>query len=222
MVKKLSKKKKSNFELENNQLQIKYEVLKKKYSLPSFKELNEEFDISKVDPSTETILRDIRKGIISKFFSILSFIELLINPSNGSMFYMYLVRGLDTNDKEKLKKLFDKLGYVEIKSFKLDIEYSEKGEAEFIKNSLKVWNNEIQQDLSDIIKKLDINWSKISSKKERSYFGWFYLKISSKSISSKETGILILKFLRTSGCTSPNKPTDLLLILISATLPSIK
>jgi len=152
-------------------LKDNYNKLKKKYSLPEFKVLNEEFDIGKIDFNHDTVLRDVRKGIIAKCFSILSFIELLINPTSGSMFYMYLVRGLDAADKEKLKELFDKLGSIEIDSFKLDVKYSEAEEAKFIKAKTAEWDKEIKPILLNIVDRLSINWKKISIKKEKSYFG---------------------------------------------------
>lgn len=167
-----SKRNKSTIKIETlNVLREKYQLLEKKYSLPDFKRLNEEFDVGKIEFNEETPLRDIRKGIITKFFSILSFIELLINPTNGSMFYMYLVRGLEAADKEKLKNLFDKLGSIEIESFKLDVKYSEAEEAKFIKQKFDEWGKEIKPVLSETIDRLGINWKKISTKKEKSYFG---------------------------------------------------
>ncbi|MEK6890849.1 MAG: hypothetical protein AABX03_01800 [Nanoarchaeota archaeon] len=171
MPKKKSKSDKNTIEIQINTIKDSYEVLRKKYSLPDFKTLNEEFDIGKLEFNQQTLLRDVRKGIISKFFSILSFIELLINPSNGSMFYMYLVRGLDNVDKENLKALFDKIGEVEIDSFKLDVKYSEAEEARFIKEKTIEWEKEIKPVLSETIVRLGVNWKKISTKKEKSYFG---------------------------------------------------
>ncbi len=147
-----------------------YDPLIKKYSLPSYKELNEEFDISKIDVSNETILSDIRKAIINKLSAVLNFVELLLNPTNGSMFHMYLVKSTNGVEKEILNRLFDKLGSLEIDSFKLDIDYSEKAEAEFISNSFKEWDS-MKDDLNSIMSSLKKNWHVNSSRKEKSYFG---------------------------------------------------
>lgn len=147
-----------------------YEELNKKYKLPSFKELNEEFDIGKAEFNEYTLLRDIRKTIMIKFSSSLQLIELLLNPSNGSMFNMLLTRGIESQEKIILEKLFDTLGQIEIKSYSLEIEYSEKAEADFIKTAIEEWKK-VSKELNDIIKKLGENWKKGNSKKEKSYFG---------------------------------------------------
>jgi len=146
----------------------KYSELKKKYNLPEFEELNEEFDIVKVDSNSETMLRDIRKSMMAKFSSILQFTELALNPANASMFYMYLVKGL--NDKEKLSELFNQLGSIEIMSYERDVEYDEKKEAEFIIGTFKKWK-QMQPDVRKMILSLKENWNKKSTEKSKSYFG---------------------------------------------------
>ena len=121
------------------ELKKKYGLLKNKYPLPSFKELDEEFDILKADSDSETLLREIRKVMILKFSAILNFVELLLNPTSGSMFYMFLVRGINGIDKKIMDELFEKLGEIELASFRLDINYSEKNEADFIKSEFASW-----------------------------------------------------------------------------------
>lgn len=148
-----------------------YEKLSKKYSLPCFKDLNEDFDIGKIDCcNSETLLREIRKAMISKFASLLQLTELLLNPSNGSMFHMFLVKGINNSEKEKLNKLFETLGSIQIESFSLDLTYNEKKEAEFINFSFSEWKN-MNPDLKIIISSLKENWRKTTSKKSKSYFG---------------------------------------------------
>ena len=148
-----------------------YEKLSKKYKLPNFKELNEDFDVGKIDCcNTETILRDLRKIMVGKFASLLQLVELLLNPSNGSMFHMFLVKGVNGNEKEDLNKLFQILGTIQIDSFSLDISYSEKAESNFIISSFKSWN-EIKPLLITIINSLKKNWKEKTNKKNKSYFG---------------------------------------------------
>jgi len=152
------------------ELKKKYELLKKKYNLPGFKELDEEFDILKADSDSETLLREIRKAMILKFSAVLNFIELLLNPTSGSMFYMFLVRGINGIDKSIMDKLFEKLGEIELTSFRLDVNYSEEKEADFIKSEFASWQG-IKPELTKILDSLQENWKKTVSKKEKSYFG---------------------------------------------------
>ena len=155
---------------ELDQIKGIYLKLQKKYSLPSFEQLNEEFDIGKSDFNQDTILRDVRKSMVNKFFAILSFTELLLNPTGGSMFYMFLVKGVNSKEKEILNKLFEELGDIEIDSFGLDINYNEKEEAKFIIEKSKEWQ-EIKKELAQVLDSLKKNWGSRATKKEKTYFG---------------------------------------------------
>ncbi|MEM3113462.1 MAG: hypothetical protein QXI33_03525 [Candidatus Pacearchaeota archaeon] len=159
-----------NYESETEILKKAYSKLSAKYNLPDYKKLDEDFDISKADFTEETLLRDIRKIMFGKFSSVLNFVELLLNPSNGSMFHMYMVKGITLEEKNTLNKLFESLGAIEIESFNLDINYSEKNEADFIKESFEIWQS-IKPEMEKIINSVKQNWKKVSSKKEKSYFG---------------------------------------------------
>jgi hypothetical protein len=147
-----------------------YEKLSKKYDLPDFDKLNEEFDICRCDINIKTPIRDVRKAMALKFSSLLSFVELLLNPSNGSMFYMFLVRGIEIKEKETLEKLFSELGKMSIDSFALDIEYSEQKEAQYIKENFKQWQV-LKKDALSIADALKKGWGKAVGKKDKSYFG---------------------------------------------------
>jgi len=148
-----------------------YERLKSRYSgLPSFDKLNEEFDIGKVDFNEVTLARDVRKAMINKFFAILNFVEMLLNPSNGTMFQMFLVKGINSVEKDILNKLFEELGIIEIESFYLDINYNEDKEVEFIVKNFQEWP-EMKKELNKVIESLRNNWRKTSSSKGKSYFG---------------------------------------------------
>ncbi|MFA5019943.1 MAG: hypothetical protein WC533_02490 [Candidatus Pacearchaeota archaeon] len=164
------KKKDECYKGDAEEIREQYEKLSKKYSLPLFKELNEDFDIVKAEFGCETLLRDIRKEISTKYLSALNIVELLLNPSNGSMFHMFLVKSISKEEKDILDNLFDKIGEIQIEGFELDVYYNEKKEAEFIKKTFHLWQ-EIKPDLAKVIKSLKDNWRKTSFKKEKSYFG---------------------------------------------------
>ncbi len=148
----------------------KYNSLKEKYSLPDFKKLDEDFDIiCKIENNTDTPLREVRKAMVFKFSSLLNFVELMLNPASGSMFHMYLVKGVNGIEKE-LKELFNVLGEIEIESIELEVNYNEEKEAEFIKNRFEFWQK-TKPELEKIIDSLKSSWKKSAIKKERSYFG---------------------------------------------------
>ncbi len=148
----------------------KYDILAKKYKLPNFTQINEDFDLSKFDFNEETLLREIRKAIVTKVTSVLQFLELILNPSSGSMFHMFLVRGIKNGEVEKINKLFESLGTIEINALELDINYNEVNEADFIRKTFNEWQNS-KRSLSEIISSIKQNWNKTQSKKEKSYLG---------------------------------------------------
>lgn len=175
MVKDVKEKKEKKSEInvcidEVSTIKQKYLEIQKSNKLPSFDELNEEFDISKVDCDSPTLAREIRKAMIVKFSSVMQFVELLLNPSTGSTFNMYLVRGVNGTEKEILNELFEILGELEIDSIALDIKYNEKNEIVFIKEKFQIWKD-MQPKLMKIADSLKLNWKKVQLKKQKSYFG---------------------------------------------------
>ncbi len=153
------------------ELKKDYSVLQKKYNLPDFKELNEEFDIEKAaENETDCLLREIRKLVMEKVIAYLRFIEMLLNPSNAPLFFFALVKGLTAQDKRVLEKLYDKLGSLEIDVIELDCSYSEKEEAEFVKRLFGEWKS-VKDDMLNLVEVLRRNWGQKSGKNERGYFG---------------------------------------------------
>lgn len=154
-----------------DELKQDYSKLQKKYSLPSFEKLNEEFDIEKIaEHETDYLLREVRKAIMDKVINYLRFIEMLLNPSNAPIFFFALVKGLTSSDKRILERMYEKLGNFEIDVICLDCKYNEKDEAEFIKKITADWKDISDEmiKLSEILKR---NWSQKAGKGERGYLG---------------------------------------------------
>lgn len=171
MAKEMNKEKEKNFPIDESfEVKKKYESYIKKYGIPNFEEINNDFDIAKIDYDSLNLLRDVRKTMNLKFSSLMQFVELLLNPSNGSTFNMYLVRGINGSEKEILNELFNSLGRIEIDAFYLDIVYSEEKEADFIKANFEEWQK-LKPKLSKVVDSLKVNWTKDSGRKTKSYFG---------------------------------------------------
>jgi len=153
-------------DLKNN-----YSILSKKYSLPSFEELNQEFQIEKLaEIETDYLLREIRKFITEKFSNYLNFIETLLNPASAHMFVFTVIKTLENKDKENLSELYKKLSRKEVETIRLDLDFSEKSEAEFIKNSFEFWKN-IKDGLLEIVAVIEKNWDVKVEKVGKGYFG---------------------------------------------------
>ena len=158
-----------------NELINKYNILKIKYDLLEFSKLNELFDIEEINPETELLLKKIRENIEEKISEYTRFIEVILNPSNATIFFFKILKKLDSSDREILSKIYEKLSKFELKIISLDLKYKEESEAEFIKESYNLFNNEMKKELLEIINKLD-NREENSTSFNGSYLGWFFIK----------------------------------------------
>ena len=135
-------------------LKEEYEKLSKKYSLPDYKKLNELFDIEEVNPETDFLLRIIRRKIIEKISNYFRFIEIILNPSMAPLFLHKKLKNIHSEERALLSRIYEQIGNLEAETILLDLEYSEKAEAEFIKKLFHTFNNTIKNDLIKSIKNL--------------------------------------------------------------------
>ncbi len=149
-----------------------YNTFRKKYNLPSFDKLNEDFQIEKIsDSETDFVLREIRTYMANKFINYLRFIESLINPPASSpMFVFALTKTLGMKEKEKLIELYKKIAKVDLDLIEMDIEYSEEKEAESIKKYFEIWQD-IKHDLLNILNVIKKNLDAKIEEDTKSYFG---------------------------------------------------
>ena len=151
-------------------LKEEYSKIQKKYDLPSFDKLNEDFRIEKIaETETELLVREIRGGVGETLENFLRFVEAILNPVNVPMFLFPIIKSLNTEEKNKLSEIYKKLSKLEIESMKL-IDYSEKKEAEFIKDSYRLWQ-EIKKDFVKIIESFEKKSDTKIEKSEKGYFG---------------------------------------------------
>ena len=147
-----------------------YSKIQKKYGLPDFDKLNEDFRIEKATQTeTDFLVREIRESVGENLENFLRFVEAILNPVNVPMFLFPIIKSLNIEEKNKLSEIYKKLSKLEIDAMKL-IDYSEKKEAEFIKNSYTLWQ-EIKKDFSKIIEGVEKRIDVKSEKTEKGYFG---------------------------------------------------
>ncbi len=154
-----------------DKLKEEYEKFRKKYDLPEFYELNKHFDVEETDIETDFLLRKIRRTIAERITGYSRFADIILNPSNAPMFFFKLIKKLDNKDKEALGEIYETLGNIEIEILTLDLDYSEKKEAEFIKKSFEIFDKQIKVKFLDIIKKLGNEESNNKKENSGSYFG---------------------------------------------------
>jgi len=154
--------------MELKDLKKEYHKLEVKHRLPRFEDLNESFEIEKVERESEILLRVIRKIMMEKIMNTLSFIEMLMNPMNAPRMYLPFLKNLSIEDKKRLDKLYMDFSEMVVAGLEIEIDYSEKGEAEMICKINKLWKDS-RGDLKKILK--GIKKPNSLERKEKSYFG---------------------------------------------------
>ena len=94
----------------------------------------------------------------------------MLNPSNAPIFVFQIVKNLDSDDKKNLEECYKKIVELEIKMIALDMNYLEKGESDFIKESYKEWQ-EVKKLMNLVHSSIVKNWNNGFKKKEKGYFG---------------------------------------------------
>ena len=148
-----------------------YSELQKKHNFPSFKIMNEEFNIERMaEVEFDIPLREIRRFVSDKIRNYERFVEAILNPSNANMFIFTIIKAISPEDKEKLSEVYKKLIRREIDLVELDIQYNEEKEVKFINNFYSEWQK-IKPIILNIFGKINANWDKEIEKTSKSYFG---------------------------------------------------
>lgn len=152
-------------------LKEEYKIIQKKYSLPDFKEMNEEFQIERIsEVETDILIREVRKFVMEKFSNYLRFIEGILNPANSPYFMFAIVKSLGTSEREKLSEIHKKITKYEIEILILDTVFEENAEAKLIRDAYSDWQK-IKKDFLEVAEFVKKNLDKESKEKGKSYFG---------------------------------------------------
>ena len=152
-------------------LKKEYEKLQKKQKLPSFEEMNEDFYIEKIaENETDMLIREVRRMVGDRLANYMRLIENLLNPVNVPMFVFTILRMIGPEEKKKLSEIYKKLVQNEIKFVERDLEFDEDKEAEFIRDSYKLWQ-EIKKELAEIFEKVEKHQDNKTEENNKGYFG---------------------------------------------------
>lgn len=167
----MAKGKESEDKSKLEELKKNYEVLRKKHDLPNFDELNKDFQIEKIsETETDFLIREVRKFIGDKIVNYMRFLENLINPINVPVFIYSVVKLLGPEDKKKLSAVYKELMKNEMVFIERDLEFDEKKEAEFIKDSFRLWQD-VKKDVLEITDKVKGKWDDKLEINSKGYFG---------------------------------------------------
>ncbi len=162
---------KSSCDIDLEKIKEKYNTLKKNYDLPSWEELEEDFDISKAfSVESETTLRDIRRKINEKITSYLHLFEMFMNPQTAPLFVMNVLKNLSESDDKNIKKTYGEMARIQFQQILADTIYSEENESKVIKETFDMWARE-KVNIYKIIQVLGEKYKGSSVSKNKSYFG---------------------------------------------------
>ena len=140
-----------------------YEKLRKKHKLPTFAELDNDFEISRIEAEGFP-LREIRKKIIDKLHEVGSLVEEVLNPDT-SLADLYESRIFGEEEKRLIFELYKKLMAFIRHSAVLAIQCDEKLEAEFIKSFYADWKK-LKPELLKFATKIKGSWEKETAENE--------------------------------------------------------
>ncbi len=147
-----------------------YKELQKKYNLPTYKKLNDNFELDYIeDPFF--MLRSIRRRIHEKVVFFAKIFEKIIFPNQAAMIEMYESKFFSEKEKEELLQTYEELLELDRKALSLNITSTDINEAEYIRTTFKKWSVLIKKS-QFIIQKLDKSWKQEKSNLGKNhYFG---------------------------------------------------
>ena len=91
-----------------NDIEKEYSNLSKKYKLPKFREIDNEFEISTLE-NPSFLTKNILRRIAEKLEFYIEVIGSLVHPDASSLSNMYEVRYFSDDEKNEIYRLFKKL-----------------------------------------------------------------------------------------------------------------
>lgn len=142
-----------------------YEPLRKKYNLPSFEELDSEFEIGVIEHET-WVLRNIGKNMFDKLEMTMDIIEKILQPDTNSYVDLYECKFFSGSEKDELFALLKHLMHAYRELLELEFINNEKAHADFIKHFFPEWL-QVKKALLPFITKLKSVWKEDKRHKEK-------------------------------------------------------
>ena len=142
----------------------KYQELSKKHKLPSFDEINNEFEISTIEKE-DFLLREVRRKIIERIELYATFLEEILQPE-ATVSNMHESKAFDAKEREDIFKLYKKLMFLSRLSTETAINEDDNKTSEYIDEVFRDWN-QIKESFLKFAKKSKECWLKESDIKEQ-------------------------------------------------------
>ena len=156
--------------MELNDLKSEFKPLGKKYKLPSFDELNEAFEIDRIERETDFLLREVRKSMMDKILRYIQFTEMMLNPAQAPPMFLMFLKEVTEGERKIIQGCYKNFVELELHSLRLEIDYEESKEAGLIREIFDTWQN-TRPEMGKVIDVLEKNWNGSPSVKIKGYFG---------------------------------------------------
>ena len=160
--------------MEEISVKKEYEACKKKYpNLPSFKEIDGEFEIVHIELKEEAksyFLRALRKRMQEKVGYYCHIIEYILYPSGQSPIGMHEANSISEEMKKTMSEVHKKLMFLDRNHMVRNLTNNEEEDAKHVTNCYKVMM-EIKPGMESFTKEIRDVWIKESPKEEgKSYY----------------------------------------------------
>lgn len=140
-------------------LKAEYEKLRKKYNLPNFEEIDNEFEIRAIDLDKHGILiKAILRTILNKFGIFLNYLDPVINATGPSLHSMIEQQNLSEETKKEMLDFYKVLSYNYHKICEIELE-DERTTAEFLKGLWREWPR-LKKKEKEFLGKITSTWKK--------------------------------------------------------------
>ena len=151
------------------EIEKEYQKLAKKHKLPSFENLNNEFEISTIEEE-DFLLREVRRKIAEKIELYIKLVEPVLQPE-ATVCDMHECKASNEEEKKKIYDLYKRLMYLDRFSVETSVDEDDGKSSLFINEVWEEWAN-IKKEFVYVIIKLKESWLKESDiKEELGYLG---------------------------------------------------
>lgn len=152
------------------EIKKEYNNLSKKFKLPKFDKIDNEFEISTLD-SPKFLIRNTLRRVSEKLEFYIDVIGSLIHPDGSSIPNMNEIKYFSEDDKNKMSITFKKLMKINRTIMALLLVNDDKESAEFLAGFFTEWM-EIKNNLVSYVTKMKESWEKDTTMEEElGYFG---------------------------------------------------
>ena len=149
-------------------LKQEYEKLSKKYNLPKYEELDDQFELLYFHQIIEIKypLRFVRRRMFDKINSFIVFLQNLVNPNPASLISLEESKFFSDEEKNEIISLIREMIKLERQSVLIDLSSTEEKEAKFIKEVYSFWKKH-KEKIYKINQKIKENWEKETTSDEK-------------------------------------------------------